>query len=100
MEIIQEQRRAQEEKTSREILKTVQVALKEAILSLPQEEYDWFEVHSPKSTAILYSQSAKMAGASSLEENDAMSIEVGTSLVSTEETPPQKSFFEFPGPLY
>jgi len=39
--IIDEQRRAEEEKTSHEVLRHIQNALKEALLALPAEEYDW-----------------------------------------------------------
>ncbi|RMG00104.1 MAG: hypothetical protein D6726_11870, partial [Nitrospirae bacterium] len=46
IEIIQEQKRAEEERASKKILKTVQKALREAILSLPREEYDWFDIHT------------------------------------------------------
>lgn len=46
IEIIAEQRKAEEERASRHILRSVQKALKEAILSLPNEEYDWFEIHT------------------------------------------------------
>ncbi|MDH3975860.1 MAG: ATP-binding protein, partial [Deltaproteobacteria bacterium] len=45
LEIINEQKRAEEERASKKILKSVQNALKEAILSLPMEEYDWFDIH-------------------------------------------------------
>ena len=45
IEIIDEQRRAEEERTSVKILRSVQKALKEAVLSLPAEEYDWFDIH-------------------------------------------------------
>ena len=39
-QIIEEQRKAEEERSSRLILRRVQRALKEAFLRLPQEEYD------------------------------------------------------------
>ncbi len=43
--IIEDQQRAEEERTSRDVLRSVQGALKEALLALPAEEYDWFELH-------------------------------------------------------
>jgi len=39
-EIIEEQRRAEEEQASRELLRTIQRAFREALLALPAEEYD------------------------------------------------------------
>lgn len=42
--LIEEQRRAEEERVSRQMLRTIQKAFREALLSLPPEEYDWFDV--------------------------------------------------------
>ena len=41
---IDDQRQAAEEQTSRDVLRSIQSALKEALLALPEEEYDWFEL--------------------------------------------------------
>jgi len=46
VELIEEQRRAGEEQASREQLRTIQRAFREALLALPAEEYDWFDVHA------------------------------------------------------
>ena len=46
VEIIEEQRRAEEEQASREQLRTIQRAFREALLALPAEEYDWFDIHA------------------------------------------------------
>ena len=43
-EIVEQQRRAEEERINRQTLRSIQKAFKEALLTLPQEEYDWFEV--------------------------------------------------------
>jgi hypothetical protein len=43
-EIIELEKRAQEEEASKNILKSVQRALKEAFLALPRGEYDWFDL--------------------------------------------------------
>jgi hypothetical protein len=42
--LIAEQRRAEEEQASQQALKAIQKAFHEAILALPPEEYDWFEI--------------------------------------------------------
>jgi hypothetical protein len=47
-QVIEEQRKAEEERSSRQILRKVQRALREAFLRLPQEEYDWFDIHGGK----------------------------------------------------
>ena len=47
-QVIEEQRKAEDERSSRQILRKVQRALKEAFMRLPQEEYDWFDIHAGK----------------------------------------------------
>lgn len=84
-EMIENQKKAEEEKTSHQILRSVQKALKEALLVLPEQEYDWFEIYAKgKGQAI-------------------------PSRLSEQETDPshkpmnehgQKRFFEFAGPLF
>ena len=44
LQTIEEQKRAEDERASREILKAIQKAFQEALLALPVEEYDWFAV--------------------------------------------------------
>jgi len=45
-ELIAQEKQADEEEASRHILKSVQRALREAFLTLPPEEYQWFDLHS------------------------------------------------------
>lgn len=64
--IIAEQRKAEEERSSRQVLRRVQRALKEAFLRLPQEEYDWFDIYGgqqPKKSGNLFT-SGSMPGRS------------------------------------
>ena len=49
--VIAQERQAEEEQASRDILKSVQKAFKEAFLSLPPDEYDWFGLHSGQKQA-------------------------------------------------
>jgi histidine kinase/DNA gyrase B/HSP90-like ATPase len=42
--LIDEQQRAEEEQASQQSLKAIQKAFHEAMLALPREEYDWFDV--------------------------------------------------------
>jgi hypothetical protein len=44
--LIEEQQRAEEEQASQQSLKAIQRAFHEALLALPPEEYDWFDVQS------------------------------------------------------
>ena len=43
--LIAEQQRAQEEQASQQLMRAIQRAFREALLALPPEEYDWFDVH-------------------------------------------------------
>jgi hypothetical protein len=89
-EILEAQRRAEDEQASRELLQTIQRAFREAFLALPAEEYDWFDIHS---------RTQRGSGASLRH--------VGTTeKVITGVTEPengngkQRQFFEFAGPLF
>jgi len=91
LKIIEEQRRAEEERASARILRSVQKALKEALMALPVEEYDWFDIHNygpsrPSKTRsplpIQGKEETVMANPPSLD------------------TSGQKQFFEFSGPLF
>ena len=42
--LIEEQQRAEEEQASQQSLRAIQRAFREALLALPPEEYDWFDV--------------------------------------------------------
>ena len=44
--LIEEQRRAEEEQASQQSLRAIQKAFHEAMLALPREEYDWFDVQA------------------------------------------------------
>ncbi|MEQ1881173.1 MAG: ATP-binding protein, partial [Burkholderiales bacterium] len=44
LELIAEHRRAEEERMSRDTLRSIQRAFREALLTLPSEEYEWFDV--------------------------------------------------------
>ena len=45
-ELIAEQQRAEEEQASQQLMHAIQRAFREALLALPPEEYDWFDVHA------------------------------------------------------
>ena len=100
VEIIEEQRRAEEEQASREQLRTIQRAFREALLALPAEEYDWFDIH-----ARTFRPSA--AGApTETADADAQSSPGGLGEAASGVPEPelgegrQRQFFEFAGPLF
>src|SRR5437763_1134292 len=95
--IIEDQQRAEEERASRDVLRSVQGALKEALLALPAEEYDWFDLHRgegkrrPRTTAE--------AGPGEAAQAEEQAFSMGTGRYS-EISEPQRQFFEYAGPLF
>ena len=101
LQIIEDQRKAEEERSSRRILRRVQRALKEAFLRLPQEEYDWFDIHvgkSQKKPGNLFS-SGPVSG-SSQEKNNLGSNDSKDEMEPDSDDTTQKQFFEYAGPLF
>lgn len=95
-EIIEEQRRAEEEQASRELLRMIQRAFREALLSLPAEEYDWFDIQVRSSrpmTGLSEGQSPSM-GSNGNEDSLPGAAE------PERHEDKQRQFFEFAGPLF
>ncbi len=88
--LVAEQRKAEEERASRQILRTLQKAFREAMLSLPPEEYDWFDVGGPR-TARPGDTETGAAG---------IPINLPSDTDGKGGESQQKAFFEFAGPLF
>jgi len=97
LRLIEQQQRAEEEQTSREVLRSVQRALKEALLALPAEEYDWFDLHEP-GTGRPKNQSNASGVGNSFEQDSGPGLE--NNQLHDKPPTPQRDFFEFPGPLF
>ena len=100
-QIIQEQRKAEEERSSRQILRKVQRALKEAFLRLPQEEYDWFDIHgrkTQKKREPLFPEESAMGASRDANSRGGEASE--TTLDPDGDEGGQRAFFEFSGPLF
>ena len=96
-EIIDEQKLAEEERTSRETLRAIQRAFREAMLTLPAEEYDWFDINIRRRVA----QAGGAAGAEDHGENGADDVAaLPVTDGDTESDTRQKQFFEYAGPLH
>lgn len=93
--VIDAQRRAEEEQANRESLRAIQRAFREAMLVLPREEYDWFEIQARSAQPAggeLNRESAKeSAGADAIAES---------APAAGGEEPAQRPFFDFAGPLH
>lgn len=93
---IQEQRKAEEERSSRQVLRKVQRAFKEAFLRLPQD-YDWFDIHArrtTKKTDPLFT-TGPVTGADPKESGHE-----GPAPESGIDEAAQMAFFEYAGPLF
>ncbi len=91
IEIIDEQRRAEEERASARILRSVQKALREALLALPAEEYDWFDIHESGSTR---------PGSTRTSPHGEEDNEIEPAIFPSPAGLGQKRFFEYAGPLF
>jgi hypothetical protein len=96
IELIEEQQRAEDEQASRELLRTIQRAFREALLALPAEEYDWFDIHTRAQRAGSGAPSADGAAAAGGSVDDAMPGAPEPALGEER----QRQFFEFAGPLF
>lgn len=95
--IIAQQQQQQDEEANRHILKSVQRAIQEALLILPGEEYDWFEVYS-KGKGPKQKQAAEIMPYAVEDFEYQKNV---TQLVSAElPQDDQRHFFEYAGPLY
>ncbi|MBW2055815.1 MAG: hypothetical protein JRI29_09030 [Deltaproteobacteria bacterium] len=100
-EVIEEQRKAEEERSSRQILRKVQRALREAFLRLPEEEYDWFDIHGgkgKKKKASLFSSGPMIGTAREGDGREDDTHEDAPELDGDQRR--QMEFFEFAGPLF
>ncbi|HEY2817109.1 MAG TPA: ATP-binding protein [Casimicrobiaceae bacterium] len=96
--IIDDQQRAEEERASRDVLRSVQGALKEALLALPAEEYDWFDLHRGEGKRRPRTHTEATPGdAPANPEEQTISMQTAE---SADESGPQRQFFEYAGPLF
>jgi hypothetical protein len=94
--LIEAQRRAEEEQANRESLRAIQRAFREAMLVLPREEYDWFEIQarSPQTGGAGPENQGVEPPGSGMEGNETGVREPGESESA------QRQFFDFAGPLH
>lgn len=101
---IENQRRAEEERASRNTLLSIHRAFKEAWLGLPPEEYDWFEVDSKANSRVQKVSDTDQASEGASTQTDPVGdVALGRSSEASgieEVSITQPAFFEFPGPLF
>src|SRR5450631_1958769 len=93
---LEEQQRAEEEQASQQSMRAIQRAFHEALLALPREEYDWFDIQGRTRRE---GGSGKATGNGSVTASTAGAETPG--LVESESTDAlQREFFEYAGPLF
>jgi hypothetical protein len=95
--LIDAQRRAEEEQANQQSLRAIQRAFREAMLVLPREEYDWFDIQLRPPQATGAGEPAERAVEAS--GADEYAILPGVLEPSGGESA-QRQFFDFAGPLY
>ena len=95
--IIEDQQRAEEERASRDVLRSVQSAIKGALLALPAEEYDWFNLHRGEGKLRPQVPVHSAAEPQPTSDDQGPAIEDGE---NPEVVDGQKQFFEYAGPLF
>lgn len=95
-DIIEQQQKAAEEQANQNTLKSIQRAFREAMLSLPEEDYDWFDVR--KLVAGRKQKNASFNG-EALDQKSDGEPEADVNNESIDRTR-QPEFFEFAGPLH
>jgi hypothetical protein len=92
--LIEAQRRAEEEQANRESLRAIQRAFREAMLVLPREEYDWFDIQSRSPQAVGAGEPPErgLEAPSAEEEGGVPEPSGGEST--------QRQFFDHAGPLH
>lgn len=93
--LIDEQQRAEEEQASQQSLKAIQRAFHEALLALPPEEYDWFDIQAK----ARHDSASKTNGSA---DTDARAFEEGQGALREPQPKesPQRQFFDVAGPLF
>jgi len=94
--LIEEQQRAEEEQASQQSLRAIQRAFHEALLALPREEYDWFDVQA-RARREGRAGTPDGAGAALAPEGEGAALGLAEPSLSE---PPQRQFFDYAGPLY
>ncbi|MEO7742855.1 MAG: ATP-binding protein [Usitatibacter sp.] len=89
LELLDERKRAEEERSSRDTMRSIQRAFREAMLGLPAEDYQWFDVAGQRRV------SPPSAGQSGEGGEAIEGVPVGESADAA-----QRQFFEFAGPLH
>jgi hypothetical protein len=96
--LIEAQQKAEDEQASQQSLRAIQRAFREALLALPPEEYDWFDVQARARSERGYDGSPVEAGTGDTAAQDEIT-DLGVAEPTSSEQG-QRQFFDYAGPLY
>jgi hypothetical protein len=96
--LIEAQQRAEEEQASQQSLRAIQRAFREALLALPPEEYDWFDIQARSHGESGAPRSGASAGTLAMGEEGASDPGIVESDLNRGGV--QKQFFDYAGPLF
>lgn len=97
-EINEQEKKAEEEEASKNILKSVQRALKEAFLALPVEDYDWFDIYTEIKKPGRRGPERSIFPEEE-EKQNALRINTAAEQAAVESAQ-SKEFYEYTGPLH
>ena len=101
--LIEAQQRAEEEQAGQQSMRAIQRAFHEALLALPREEYDWFDVQARArregGTGNEKGGAGAGPGAGDLTDHEA-SADIAGMPEPVPHDSPQRQFFDFAGPLF
>ena len=95
--LIEAQQRAEEEQASQQSLRAIQRAFREALLALPREEYDWFDIQARSYGESGAPRSGAGAEAPAIGEEGASDPGIAEPDLNRGA---QRHFFEYAGPLF
>lgn len=95
--LIEAQQRAEEEQASQQSLRAIQRAFREALLALPPEEYDWFDIQTRSYGESRAPRSGVSAGIPATGEEGASDPGMAEPDLNRGV---QRQFFEYAGPLF
>lgn len=96
VEVVCRQQHAAEEKSNRDTLRAIQRAFREALLVLPEEEYDWFATYGMEGTK--QKRLDRPRPGLPLNVVAAGAVEAPVPALGSDDS--QREFFEYAGPLF
>lgn len=95
--LIEAQERAEEEQASQQSLRAIQRAFREALLALPPEEYDWFDIQARARGESVPARPSGGEIGPLTEEEEIVDLGVAEPSFGPEV---QRQFFDYAGPLF